>query len=229
MWWPGGVYDGAAAKEKYTVLLGETPDRLGVILDLQEKPIHSLEEADSWIRNARSNGTDGLMLLQLDRQQHTWPTAALATDSGIPTIIFSPLGSSFTTNTIQLAEKPGSVIYSTDDSSQPAFGMKMLAAAAKMRRCRCVVLKGDERRTDSVPDFGIELQYLPATEFLSEYRSIGTPEYVISMASDYMAKARVELCPLAPETRAQVFFSGESTIASLTLLRRDSKAARTLL
>jgi hypothetical protein len=141
-----------AAKTRYTTLLGETAERLGVKLDLRDQPIYSLNEAESWIQDARSNGSDGLILLLLDRQRHAWPTAGLAAESGIRTVIFSPLGSSFTTNTIHLAEKPGTVIYSTDDFSQPAYGMKMLAAAAKMKRCRCVVLEGDEQRASSIPD-----------------------------------------------------------------------------
>ena len=224
MRWPGAVYDGAAAKERYTALTNETAKRLGVKLDLRKEPIHNLEEAESWIRAARSANSDGLFLLLLDRQEHTWPTAELATESGIPTVIFSPLGSSFTTNTIGLAEKPGSIIYSTDDFSQPAYGVKMLVAAAKMKRCRCVVLAGEERRTDSIPDFGIELQYIPATEFLDHYRTMGTPGYLHSMADEYIAMARVR----RGATREDVLNGIKSYCVAGDILKREQADAITM-
>ena len=97
----------------------------------------------------------------LDRQQHAWPTAKKVAQSKIPSIVYSPLGTSFTTNTIDLAATPGCVVYSTDDFSQAAYGMKMLCAAAKMRRTCCVVIKGDKRYDATLADTGINAAACP--------------------------------------------------------------------
>ena len=85
------------------------------------------------------------LLVVLDRQQHSWPTAYRVAESAVPSVIFSPLGTSFATNTTQLADTPGCLVYSTNDFDQAAFGMKMLCASAKMRQSRCVVIKGEDR------------------------------------------------------------------------------------
>ena len=146
MWWPGAVYDGEAAKKKYTEELISTAKVFGVKLDIRPEPIYNLEEADAWLDKAKSSHVDGLMVMVLDRQQHSWPTAQKAADSGIPTIIFSPLGTSFTTNTVHLVDKPGCIVYSTNDFSQAAYGMKMLKAGARMKHTRCVVIQGKERK-----------------------------------------------------------------------------------
>jgi hypothetical protein len=190
MWWPGAVYDGEAARRMYTRKLEETARSLGVKLDIRPTPIHSPAEADAWVKDAQESHADGLLVVLLDRQQHAWPTARKAAGSGIPTVVFSPVGSSFTTNTVGLAETPGCVIYSTDDFSQPAYGLKMLQAGAKMRHARCIVIKGGQRAERSVEHLGVHLQYVPAQTFLDTYQSLAVEDRIAAVAEDCMRRAR---------------------------------------
>jgi hypothetical protein len=190
MLWPGAVYDGEAALKMYTDKMTDVAGDLGAELDLRSAPIHSLSEAEGWIAEAQAANADGLMLVMLDRQRHSWPSATKVAQSEIPSIIYSPLGSSFTTNTIKLAETPGCVIYSTDDFSQAAYGMKMLCAAAKMRRTRCVVIKGRRRSKAPLADTGITMQVVPATSFIEYYNETPDSEDILAMADDYMRRAR---------------------------------------
>ncbi|MEN6576297.1 MAG: hypothetical protein ABFD90_08140 [Phycisphaerales bacterium] len=188
--WPGAVYDGEAAREMYSAKMAETASRIGAGLNLRDEPIYSLAEADAWIAEAEAASVDGLVLVMLDRQQHAWPTARKVAESRIPSIIYSPLGSSFTTNTIDLAETPGCVVYSTDDFSQAAYGMKMLCARAKMRRTCCVVIKGDKRYDATLADTGITLRHIPASSFIEEYRRMPDSEDIVTMSDQYMRRAR---------------------------------------
>ncbi len=189
MWWPGAVYDGEAARENYTKLMHETAEAKGVKLDLRDEPIFSHEEADQWMFAAQNEGVDGLMLLLLDRQQHTWPTAGKAISSGIPSVIFSPLGSSFTTNTIGIAEEPGSVIFSTNDFSQAQYGMQMLKAKALMKQAKCLVLAGQQEIERPLADTGITLHYLPAVCFLETYRALKMTQEIEDMADAYIKQS----------------------------------------
>ena len=190
MLWPGAVYDGESARRKYTTQLTEAAKALGVKLDLRPEPIYSVAEADTWLAEAKSAKVDGLFLLLLDRQQHAWPTAAKAVETGIPTIIFSPLGTSFTTNTINLADRPGCVIYSTDDFNQPVYGLKMLKAGARIRRARCVVIKGAQTFDSTMPDLGITLRHIPAKTFIEEYNRTPDSDELLAMANGYIRRAR---------------------------------------
>ena len=190
MRWPGAVYDGEAARKMYTDKMMDTARRLGAKLDLRSKPIHSLAEAEGWISQAQTTNVDGLILVMLDRQEHSWPSATKVARSEIPSIIYSPLGSSFTTNTVNLAEIPGCVIYSTDDFGQAAYGMKMLCAAAKMRRTRCVVIRGRRRSEAPLADTGITMQVVPATTFIEYYNETPDSEDIVAMADDYVRRAR---------------------------------------
>ena len=190
MRWPGAVYDGQAALKMYSDKMISTANKLGAKLALRSEPLYSLAEAESWVAEAEKEKVDGLVLVMLDRQEHSWPSAEKVTQSKIQSIIYSPLGTSFTTNTINLAEAPGCVIYSTDDFSQAAYGMKMLCAAAKMRRTRCVVIRGRERSEATLADTGIEMRVVPATTFIDQYNRTTDSEDILAMADDYIRRAR---------------------------------------
>jgi hypothetical protein len=191
MRWPGAVYDGEAALKSYTEKTRKASEDLGISADIRPSPIHSLQEADSWLAEAKTAGADGLLLILLDRQEHAWPTAEKSAASGIPCVIFSPLGTSFTTNTINLADKPGCVIYSTNNFDQAVYGLKMLKAGARMKRSRCVVIEGEERRNSLLTaDTGITLQYVPADTFINIYREIPVNDEITGMADDYIRMAR---------------------------------------
>ncbi len=113
--WPGAVYDGDAALKRYRDQIEQAARELKIKLDLTAAPLYSLDAAEAWIAGATAARPDGLLIVLLDRQEHAWPTAAKAIDTGLPTVVFSPVGTSFTTNTAPLAKKPNSVIISTDD------------------------------------------------------------------------------------------------------------------
>lgn len=190
MLWPGAVYDGAAARTMYAAKVTETAAKLGAQLHLRPEPIHSLAEADAWIAQARAAQADGLVLVMLDRQQHAWPTAKKVAQSKIPSIIYSPLGTSFTTNTTDFAASPGCVVYSTNDFGQAAYGMRMLCALAKMRRTCCVVIKGDKRYDVTLADTGINLRHVPASSFIEEYNATPDSAEIVAMADEYLRLAR---------------------------------------
>ena len=190
MRWPGAVYDGQAALKMYSDKMISTAKKLRAKFALRSEPLYSLAEAESWIAEAEKENVDGLVLVMLDRQEHSWPSAEKVAQSKIQSIIYSPLGTSFTTNTIILAETPGCVIYSTDDFNQAAYGMKMLCAAAKMRRTRCVVIRGRERSEATLADTGIEMRVVPATTFIEQYNRTADSKDILAMADDYIRRAR---------------------------------------
>jgi hypothetical protein len=190
MLWPGAVYDGKAAMKMYTDKMMSTAKKLGATFDLRSMPIYSLEEAESWIAQAEQDNVDGLMLVMMDRQKHSWPSAQKVARSKIPSIIYSPLGTSFTTNTIHLADTPGCVVYSTNSFGQAAYGMKMLCAAAKMRKTRCVVIKGKNRSQAPLADTGIQMRVVPANTFIEYYNQTADSKDMLAMAEDYMRRAR---------------------------------------
>ena len=187
--WPGAIYDGEAALKRYQDELVQSTKELGIDLRLRSEPIYSLEQADQWLAEAKSAQCDGLMVILLDRQAHAWPTAAKAGETKIPTLVFSPIGTSFTTNTAPLAKKEGIYISSTSDFKQMRYGLRMIKASSRLREMRFVVLKGDKRYEMDAEFFGTRLRYLPAKVFLDEYNSTSLSGEIKTLAADYVQHA----------------------------------------
>jgi len=224
MLWPGAVYDGEAARQKYAAELARTASQLKAKCELRPEPIYSLEEGQAWIAEAEAAKVGGLMLVMMDRQQHSWPTAQKVAASAVPSIIFSPLGTSFTTNTVNVADTPGCVVYATNDFSQPAYGMKMLCARAKMAQTRCVVIKGDRRFDAPLADTGISLRHIPASSFIEEYRRTPDSEVILAMADEYMRRARRRI----DATRQDVVNGLKSYYVAGRILEREGADAITM-
>jgi len=224
LWWPGAIYDGEAALRKYRSQMLAAAKDLGIRLDLRPAPIYSSAEADRWIARVKAEKPDGLLVVVLDRQKHSWPTAAKAAKSGIPTIIFSPVGTSFTTNTAPLSKKPGVFICSTDDFGQAVFGMKMIKAGAKLREMRCIVIKGKRRRDVEVKHFGTKLRYIPAKVFVDEYRRTPATDEIKRMADEYMKKAQ----RIAGPSKQDVINGIKSYVVARNILEREEGDAITM-
>jgi len=213
MRWPGAVYDGQAALKKYTQEITAAAKELGLKLELRPEPLYSPAEADAWLAEAVAAKPAGLLVVLLDRQDHAWPTAGKAIDTKIPTVVFSPIGSSFTTNTAAPSRKPGCFIASTDDFRQVRWGMKMLQAGARLRATRCLVIAGGVERDAAIEHLGIQLHYVPAQTFLEEYNKTPESDEVLAIADDYMKRARRQV----GATRQDVINGVKSYVVARTL------------
>jgi len=222
--WPGKVYDGESARTKYIEQIAAAAKELKLKLDLRREPLFSGAEADAWLAEAAAQRPDGLLVVLLDRQEHAWPTAGKAIDTKIPTVVFSPVGTSFTTNTAEPSKKTGGFICSTDDFRQVRYGMKMLHAGAKMRATRCLVIAGNKAVDTEMPHLGIKLHSVPAKTFLDEYEKTPVGDEVLAMAKDLVRRATRQV----KATQEDVISGIKSYVVARTLLIREQCDAITM-
>ena len=217
IYWPGAIYDGAKALADYRAKIESTARQLGINATIRPESIYSEAEADAWVAQAKAAQTDGLLVVLLDRQQHAWPTAEKAVNTGIPTVVFAPIGAAFTINTAGLAKRTGCLICSTDDFSQVAWGMKMLRAGAKLRETRCVVIAGDKRGDKALKHLGTKLRFVPPREFVDQYNRTPENDEVRAIAEDYLRRAT----KVAGPSRQDVLNGVKSYVVARTILERE--------
>ncbi len=217
MLWPGAVYDGAQAKANYGRRLVTAADELGIDLALREEPLYSIEETGAWLEEAKAAKTDGLALIVLDRQQHAWPSAVKMVESGIPSVIFAPVGTAFTTNTESLAGREGAYVCSTNDFSRAVYGLRMIKAGARLREMRYLVIAGNEKKDTPLEFFGTKLRYLPAANFLEEYNRTPTSAEIRAMSTDFIRRA----VTLHDATEQDVVNGVKSFVVARNILRRE--------
>jgi hypothetical protein len=222
--WPGAIYDGETAAREYRQQILAAEKELGVNITTRPEPIYSAAEADAWLTAAKADKPDGLLVVLMDRQEHAWPTATKAVESGIPTVVFAPVGTAFTTNTAPLAMKTGVFICSTSEFAQTRYGLKMLRAAAKLRELRCLVIRGNERRDVALEHFGMKLRYLPAGNFLAEYNHTPTDEEIRRLASAYRKSAT----RMTGASEADLVNGIKSYVVARRLLEREEADAITM-
>ncbi len=224
MLWPGQIYDGEAAFRKYYEEIDNNGRDLNMDIQIKPEPIYSLDEGEQWLNEMAGSGPDGLFMVALDRQEHTWPTIGKAIDTGLPTVVFSPLGTSFTTNTGPIANKKGAFICSTDDFSEATFGMKMIQAGARLRETRFLVLMRREREDVEIFPFRTKLRYLPANEFINAFHKVPVSNRVDEIVSYYMDKAT----HIHGATWEDVQNGVRSYLAAIELLTRENADAITM-
>ena len=215
--WPGAVYDGVAALKKYRAQMEQATMDLGLKIIMRPEPIYSAAEADEWLAQATAQKPDGLLVVLLDRQQHSWPTAVKAVETKIPTVVFAPVGAAFTTNTAGLAKKTGVFIASTDDFGQTIYGLKMLRTGAKLREARLVVIKGTERQDTALKHLGTKLRYIPAASFLEEYSRTPEDDEVKQIAAEYMKNAT----KISGPTEQDVLNGVKSYVVARNIMERE--------
>ena len=190
MWWPGAVYPGDEARKKYVSRLEKEAGNMGVDLQLRTEPIHNGEQANRWMEKVENEGPDGHLLVLQDRHGPAWDAARSAVKLDVPTVIFCPIGASFTTNTRHFTDQTGAVLYSAPEFDQAIYGMKMLAAAARMKKTRCLVLQGNKTHERTLADTGIGLRHLPESSYVNAFKDTATSSSIRSLAKKYRQQAR---------------------------------------
>ncbi len=219
--WPGAVYDGEAALKNYTQQIQETAEDLGIDMEITSQPIYDDEAADSFINQLSTERPDGALVVLLDRQQHAWPTANKVIETGIPTIVFAPIGAAFTTNVREPAKKAGAYIVSSMDFDAVKYGLKMIKAHKQMCESNVIILRGDQRSEKEVENLGTKLKILPVETFGLEYDKVDETEEVRAIAREYMKQAQKVVEP----SEADVINAAKTYIAAKQILEREQADA----
>jgi hypothetical protein len=224
--WPGAIYDGEAALKNYTQEIQKTSEELGLDIEIEPQPIYDNEAADSFINQLTTECPDGALVVLLDRQQHAWPTANRVIETGIPTIVFAPIGAAFTTNVREPAKRTGAYVVSSMDFDAVKYGLKMIKAHKQMCESNVIILRGDQRSEKEVENLGTKLKILPVEKFGVEYDNVGSPtarkekeetEEVRAIAQEYVKQAQKVVEP----SESDVINAAKTYVAAKRILEQE--------
>ena len=103
--WPGTAYDLEGHRRTYSNAFKEAAEEIGVSLQEDEQPIESDDGLNSFIQRIQAEKPDAVLL----SLQHmgVWGWAGRIASTGIPTIIFAPVGTCFTGHILDISRRPG--------------------------------------------------------------------------------------------------------------------------
>jgi len=195
MGWPGAAYDIKARQAHYTKILKNAAEQFQVKLDVRSKPLDSENAVNAYLAQLKKQPPDGLIVTSMCLH-HTgfdsWgKTNKIAKERGkIPTIVFSPMGTSFTGHLQGTRNIPGVYVAATQDLDWLTFGMRMLSTIWKMKNTRICIAAGNKTEDRKLEVIGTTLHYIPTKRFLDELKKVQETHEVQAMAYYYARSAK---------------------------------------
>jgi len=195
MGWPGAQYDIKALQRQYTDILDAAAKKHGVDLVVVREPLYDSERVSAFLDSLKRIPPDGLIVVSMCLH-HTgfdsWGhTNNIAKNRGnVPTIIFSPMGTSFTGDLQATRNIPGVYVAATQDLDWLEFGVKMLRTVWGMKNSRICICAGDKTNDRQLEVIGTTLHYIPRNRWPEEVKKTETTDEVRALADYYTKEAQ---------------------------------------
>jgi len=191
MGWPGAAYDIKARQQQYTEILTSAAKEFAVDLQVSKSPLHDDNAVNEFLERLKSTPPDGLFVVSMSLNQ-SWPHInKIAKERGnIPTIVFSPMGTSFTGHLQGTRNIPGVCVAATQDLSWLKFGVRMFSTIWKMKNTRICVVAGNKTEDRQLDVIGTTLHYIPRSHWPEEFKKMETTDEVRAIADYYTKNAK---------------------------------------
>ena len=195
MGWPGAAYDIKARQADYTKTLTEAAKKFGIDLDVIGEPLHDSNTVNTFLENLKKAPPDGLMVTSMclhHRGFDSWgKTNNIAKERGeIPTVVFSPMGTSFTGHLQATRNTDGVFVAATQDINWLTFGLRMLNTIWQMKNTRLCIVAGNKTEDRKLDVIGTTLHYIPRRRFPEELKKTKNTDEVRAIADHYSKKAK---------------------------------------
>ncbi|MBN2312972.1 MAG: hypothetical protein JXM79_03515, partial [Sedimentisphaerales bacterium] len=191
MGWPGAAYDIPERQKDYTRILTSAAEEFDVQLDINPAPLADENAVNACLDQLKKRPPYGLVVVSMSLNQ-SWPHInKIAKERGdIPTIVFSPMGTSFTGHLQGTRDIPGVYVAATQDLDWLNYGIRMLRTKWDMENTRICIVKGDKPEDKKLDVIGTTLHYIPSKRFLEEFKKVKESDEVRAMADYYTQNAR---------------------------------------
>ncbi|MHC4557924.1 MAG: hypothetical protein ACYS80_11545 [Planctomycetota bacterium] len=191
MGWPGAAYDIGARQRQYTEILTSAADKFNVQLDIRPEPLVDESAVNTCLDQLKNQPPDGLIVVSMSLNQ-SWPHINnIAKNRGeIPTIVFSPMGTSFTAHLQGTRDIPGVYVAATQDLDWLNFGIRMFRTIHDMKNTRLCIVQGDKTQDRKLKVIGTTLHYIPRNRYPKEFSKVENSDEVRALADYYTKNAR---------------------------------------
>jgi hypothetical protein len=218
MGWPGASYDISARQADYTKTMVEAAQKLGVDLAVDAEPVADMAAVETLLGQCKQSPPDGIILTVMGLSPDFWPHAnRFAAERGdIPTIVFSPMGTSFTGHLQATRKATKCFVAATQDYSWLASGVRLLWAVWQMKNTRMCVIDGQKTVDERLAVIGTTLHRIPLVRWTEELAKLGTPAEVRALAEEFSKIAQKVVEPKAEDVinAAKTYFVAKRIMAA---------------
>jgi len=216
MGWPGASYDIAGHQNLYIDTLQKAADDTGVDLKFSE-PLYDAAGVTAFLEKLKSSPPQGVILVLMDI--HRWPDVNRICDERgtIPTVVFAPMGTTFTGQLQKASHAPGVFVGSTQDVDWLSAGLRMHRTIWDMKQSRIVIAAGAKAEDKVMQPTGTTLHYVPRERFVEELAKVQECDEAKAIAAYYTQEAKKIVEP----SGADILNAAENYLACKNLMEAE--------
>lgn len=190
--WPGNEFDAEGRHRRYAAELRAMEARLGVRIDLDDRPVASVVEARRLAEEIRKSRPDGLLLVLFYNRsiEEADLLLRIADEARIPTIFFIGLGVKH--GPVDGYRRPGVyLIQSLDNLDAIESGLRMIRARKAMASSRLLSIVDAEEPREGVEAFlGTTVRVVPFSRYVAAFREVPSGPAVRELVEGFVSGAR---------------------------------------
>ena len=187
--WPGTTYDLDQRQKEIRQQLAGSCQRLGIELHDEVQPVQDEAGMTALINGVKDRKPDGLLVTL--QHMNCWGWAdRLSKEAGVPLIIFSPIGTSFTGHVAGISRRPGVYLVSSLEWPAVEDGLRMVRAKRRFEESRILWIHSDKRNETVLERLGTRIRAIPRDTFNRRFDQTPVSEEVNDIASSFRRGAK---------------------------------------
>lgn len=187
--WPGTTYDLEKHSAEYMRLAGASGQKLGIHVSQEAAPIQDEGTFNAYLEKIRRTSPDAVLVVLQHMACWNW-AERLSHEAGVPLIVFSPIGTSFTGHVLGISRRTGVHVVSSMEWSAVESAMRMVRAKRLFEETRVLWVQGDQRGETVLDRLGTKVRQVPRATFNRLFDKVGPTTEVKDIASDFRRHAR---------------------------------------
>ncbi len=187
--WPGTTYDLDTHQQTYRTQLEKSAQTLGVQVALESSPIDSQEQVTAWLTKIAADSPDAILVMLQHMQCWSWVTQ-IAKESGIPVLVFAPVGTAFTGHVDGAARMPNVHVMSTLAWSAVEDSLRMVRAKRMYEETRVLWIHANSRNETVLDRLGVKVRAIPRDTFNLQFDKELVTDEVRDIASGLRKSAQ---------------------------------------
>ncbi|MCS7252681.1 MAG: hypothetical protein RMK18_02200 [Armatimonadota bacterium] len=215
MGWPGAAYPVEQRESELTIEFRNIAKEIGVNLFVEPKFIPNADEAKALIERLKADPPDAFLVVL--HHIYLWDLVKLFVGTGIRTIIYSPVGTSFIGPMHAYSGQPKVWYVSSIDLEGIRRAFKAIKAGKLMSNSRLAIIRGDKEETTKVELVGTEVVVVPVKRYVEEFNKVSPDDKLVrELASRYKRTARKIVEPKEEDIihAARTYFAHRNIMAA---------------
>ena len=201
MGWPGASYDIKARQADYTTRMTETAKKLGADLQVVQEPITDMPKMNAFLEQCAKDPPDGVIVTSMclntswDKINHF----VAKRPPELPTIVISPMGTSFTGHLQATRDKPKTLVLATQDLNCFSEAVHLIQVIGEMKNTRICIVNGDKTVDQQLKVIGTTLHNIPLERWVEEFTKAQTTDEMKALAEQFTRTAKKTVEPNAQD------------------------------